>query len=349
VLFFVLCTSACLGQGNPPIWAITGGPIGIGSCYDIVSEQITFPAYQWHYATDNTMWVRGNTYQVPDEVFGYSSPIFVNDSRVFIMDSFQYYYSQYVSTWGISVGVNIDGVNLNFAFSHTHGQINQLLNNSVNYFAENVLTWSEFTLELWPGEASLDPHFLEEVNKLPVAYDYNAYENFIKNFGTHVINKAWYGACINFTSVFQSSVVDKETIEWTQNQIKLTLSWMQFNVGINWNSFNNQTHINNTFIANAQNVTIVQGGQPDVLQSDGFKSWFQTVIQDYAVIFAKSEIQPLFEIIPNQAIAQNLKQAIITYGGGKPLKHPQEKPIFQVKPGFKPQHKPAHPKPIVLN
>jgi hypothetical protein len=47
------------------------------------------------------------------------------------------------------------------------------------------------------------PHFLAEVNKLPLIYDYRIYQNFIENFGTHVINKAWYGACINFTSVFK--------------------------------------------------------------------------------------------------------------------------------------------------
>jgi hypothetical protein len=314
----------CSAQA-PPIWSITGGPIGIGSCYDIVSEQITFPAYTWHYTQNNTIWVRGQTYQVPDEVYGYSSPIYMNDSRVMIMDSFKYYFHEYVSTWDISAGINIDGVDLSFAFSHTHGQINELLNNSVNYFAENVMTWGEFTLELWPGEATLHPHFLAQVNKLPLQYDYHAYESFIKSFGTHVINKAWYGAYINFTSVFKSDLVNKKSIEWAQNQVKLSLSWMQFNVGINWNDFNNQTHIDNTFIANAQNVTIVSGGQPDVLQSDGFKAWWQTVVQDYALIFAKSQAQPLFEIIPNRVIANNLKQATITYGnGGKP---PKPRPV----------------------
>jgi len=195
-------------------------------------------------------------------------------------------------------------------------QISINLENKVNYFAENVLTWSEFTMELWPGEATLHPHFLEEVDKLPQNYDPAAYKQFIKNFGTHVINKAWYGALINFTSVFSSDLVNQESIEWVQNQIKITLSWMQFNVGINWNDFSNTTRINNTFIENAQNVTIVQGGQPDVLQSDGFKSWFQTVIQDYAIIFADCEIQPLYQIIPDPIIASNLKTAIIAYGTG---------------------------------
>jgi len=306
----------------PPIWSITGGELGVGSCYDIVTESITFPAYKWNYDTQNTMYVRGQNYIIPDEVYGYSSPEFVNDSRVFIMDSFEYYYNQYVSSWGISVGADIDGIKLNVAFSHTQGEINQFLNNSVNYFAENVLTWSEFTMELWPGEASLDPHFLEEVNKLPQIYDPTAYMNFISNFGTHVINKAWYGALINFTSVFQSDIVQNETIEWVQNQIKLSIGWMQFNVGINWSDFDNSTHIDNTFIENAQNVTIIQGGQPDVLTSGGFNAWFQTVVQDYAVIFARTKVQPLYQIIPNQAVANNLKKATIAYGTGQLTKNP---------------------------
>jgi len=318
VIILIVSLFAVFGKQNyPPIWSVTGGVLGIGSCYDIVTEEITFPAYKWNYDTQNTMWVRGTTYLIPDEVYGYSSPIYTNDSRVIIMDSFTYYFQEYISSWSVSAGIKIDGVDITAAFSHTNGQITQYLNNSINYFAENVLTWSEFTMELWPGEAQLDPHFLEEVNKLPQNYDANAYITFIQNFGTHVINKAWYGACINFTSVFHSDLVQQESIEWVENQIKLTLSWMQFNVGINWNDFSNSTNINNTFVENAQNVTITQGGQPDVLQSDGFKAWFQTVIQDYAVIFAKTEIQPLYQIIPNTVIANNLKAATIAYGNGQ--------------------------------
>jgi len=317
VLLLAILSQAFGKQGYPPIWSVTGGPLGVGSCYDIVTEEMTFPAYKWNYDTQNTMWVRGTTYLIPDEVYGYSSPIFTNDSRIIIMDSFTYYFQEYITSWSVSAGVKIDGVDLNFAFSHTNGQITQYLNNSINYFAENVLTWNEFTLELWPGEASLDPHFLNEVNKLPQTYDADAYMAFIQAFGTHVINKAWYGACINFTSIFKSDLVQQESIEWVENQIKLTLSWMQFNVGINWNNFDNSTSINNTFVENAQNVTITQGGQPDVLQTDGFKAWFQTVIQDYAVIFARTEIQPLYEIIPNKLIANNLKTATIAYGTGQ--------------------------------
>jgi len=194
-----------------------------------------------------------------------------------------------------------------------------MLNNSANYFAENVLTWSEFTLQMWPG-AKLHPHFLAEVNKLPAQYDYNAYRAFIQNFGTHVINKAAYGACINFTAVFHSEILNKQSITWVENQVKLSLGWQMLNAGINWNSFSNQTKIDNSFLANSQNVTIVQGGQPDVLGSDGYKAWWQTVLQDYAVIFPKSSVVPIFQVIPNTAVAQNLKRATITYGGGKPTK-----------------------------
>jgi len=306
----------------PPIWSITGGMIGVGSCYDIVTESITFPAYKWNYETQNSIYVRGKNYLIPDELYGYSSPEFVNDSRIFIMDSFEYYYSEYVSSWGVSVGANIDGITLNFAFSHTQGQINQFLNNSINYFAENVLTWTEFTLELWPGSASLQPRFLSEVNKLPHTYDPNAYLNFIENFGTHVINKAFYGALINFTSVFQSDLVQKETIKWVENQIKLSIGWMQFNVGINWSDFSNQTHIDNTFLENAQNVTIIQGGQPDVLATGGFNAWWETVVQEYAVIFAKTQVEPIYKIIPDKVIADNLKRATIAYGTGKLTRRP---------------------------
>jgi len=324
---FLLVVPLFAQQDYPPIWSVTGGELGIGSCYDVVTEAITFPAYQWHYSTDNTMWVRGSTYLIPDEVYGYSSPTFVNDSRIYIMDSYEYYFNEYISSWGVNAGITIDGVTLNVAFNHTQGQINQYLENKINYFAENVLTWSEFTLELWPGEASLHPHFLEEVNKLPTTYDPKAYMTFIQEFGTHVINKAWYGAVINFTSVFHSDLVDQETMQWVANQVRISISWMQFNAGINWNDFNNSTRINNTFIENAQNVTIVQGGQPDVLQSDGFKAWFETVIQDYAVVFAKSEIEPIYKIIPNQAIAANLKEATIAYGTGKLQAYATPRPI----------------------
>jgi len=78
----------------------------------------------WHYDTQHSMWVRGQNYIIPDEVYGYSSPIFKNDSRIYIMDSFTYYYTEYISSWGITAGITIDGVKLNVSFSHTQGQIN---------------------------------------------------------------------------------------------------------------------------------------------------------------------------------------------------------------------------------
>jgi len=314
----LLFTIFCLAVAQPPpIWSVTGGPIGIGSCYDIVTEEITFPAYKWNYATQNTVTVRGRTFLIPDEVFGYSTSTFQNDSRIFLMNSFQYYYQQYVTSWNINAGATIANVTLGLAFSHTKGQINEYLNNSVNYFAENVMTWSEFLLQMWPGEATLDPRFLKEVNKLPKEYNPTAYGEFISNFGTHIINKAWYGAAINFTSVFKSDLVNKKSIEWTQSQVKLTINWMMFNAGLDWNNFRNNTRIDNTFIENAKNVTIIQGGQPDVLQSGGFKQWWETVINDYAVIFAKSQLQPLYKIIPDPVISSNMKTATIAYGTGK--------------------------------
>jgi len=155
------------------------------------------------------------------------------------------------------------------------------------------------------------------VNKLPAQYDHDTYRAFVKAFGTHIINRAAYGACINFTSVFSSSIVNKQSVEWVENQVKLSLGWSMYSVGVGWNSFNNKTKIDNSFVANSQNVTTVQGGEPDVLSTDGYKAWWATVLQEYSVIFAKSNVIPIFDVIPNKAIAQNLKQAIISYGGGK--------------------------------
>jgi len=317
----LLCIiGAFLCHAQDPIWDITGGPVGVGNCYDIVTEQMTFPAFSWSYNEGNTVRVRGTNYLLPDQVYGYASPEFKNDTRIFILNTFQAYFSQYLSTWGVTAGLKIDGIGLDLGFSHTKGQINQMLNNSANYFSQNTMTWVEFVLQVWPGESKLHPHFLAEVNKLPTQYDYDAYLSFIRNFGTHVIKKASYGAAVNFTSVFHSNILNKQSIEWVQNQVKLSLGWQMINVGFNWNSASNKTAIDNTFLENSQNVTTVQGGEPDVLASDGYKAWWQTVLQEYAVVFAKSTVVPIFDVIPNKTIAQNLKTATITYGGGKPSK-----------------------------
>jgi hypothetical protein len=315
VLFTVLVCGVY--SQNPPIWSVTGGPIGVGSCYDIVTEEVTFPAYKWNYKQQNSVNVRGQDYLIPDETFGYSSPAFKNDTRIMLMDSFSYYYKNYLSSWSINAGANIEGINLSLAFSHTKGQINEFVNSTVNYFAENVMTWSEFILQVWPGAASWDPNFMREVNKLPKEYDPSAYGTFIHNFGTHVISKAWYGAAINFTSVFHSNLINQKSITWVENQVKLTIGYMMLNAGMNWNSFNNNTKVDNTFLENAKNVTFIQGGQPDVLQSDGFKAWFQTVLSNYAIVFSRSQIDPLYKLIPDAAIANNLKTATIAYGTGK--------------------------------
>jgi len=305
---------------QPPIWAIVGGEVGIGSCYDIVTESITFPAYKFTFEDQNTVDIRGQEYLLPDTSFGYSSPEFINDSRITIMDSFQSYYSEYISSWGVSVGAQIKGVDLKAAFSHTKGQINALVNDSLNSFAENTLTWTEFQVNLWPGLQTLNDMFKAEVERLPQQYNEAAYMNFINEFGTHVIVKCAYGAAINFTAVFHSDLVIRESENWVKNQISLSIGYMQNNVGINWSGFNNHTRINDTFILNSNNQTTIQGGQTDVLQSQGFAAWFQTVTQDYSPIFAQVTVEPLSTIIQelDPIIAANLEKAIIIYGNTDP-------------------------------
>jgi len=315
VILFLSVIIGAFAQ-SPPIWSVTGGPIGVGSCYDIVTESISFPVFNWHYDTQNTMEVRGQTYLIPDEVFGYAEPVYTNDSRILILTSYDYYFKQYISSWSITAGVTIDGVNLDGAFSHTKGQIDTFLNNSINFMAENVVSWNEFTMEVWP-DTPLNPHFLNEVNKLPKVYNAAAYLQFIQYFGTHVITKSSYGGLINLTSIFHSDLVQKKSIEWVENQIKLTIGWMAFKAGMNWNTGDNVTQVDNTFLENAQNVTIVQGGEPEILQSQGFEAWFQTVLQNYAVLFSDAVVKPLFSVIPDPVIANNLKTATIAYGNGK--------------------------------
>jgi len=298
------------------IWEITGGQIGLGSCYNIVTEEITFPGFEYTYNDGNTITAYGQTYQIPDNVYGYNLPVYLNDSRMSFVDSFSYYYKEYVSTWGISAGASIDGVDLSIAFSHTHGQINAMLEDSVNFFAENVLLWTEFHLEMWPG-ATVSPKLLAQIDKLPETYDDKAYLTFIEYFGTHLIYKTEYGAIINFTAVFASKLVNSVSIDWVKNQVDLTIKWMEFNAGINWNNFSNKTKIDAKFLENSHNVTQIMGGQPGILQASGFKAWWKTVEKLNAVIFPRTTAKPLYEIATNPKIAANLKKAIIAYGNGK--------------------------------
>jgi hypothetical protein len=122
---------------------------------------------------------------------------------------------------------------------------------------------------------------------------------------------------VNFTALFHSHLIDTMGIEWVQNQISLSIGWMEFKVGINWQNFDNTTHINKKFLENSQNVTQIVGGQPAMLAAGGFKEWWQTVESDFAVLYPASEITPLYEFVQNPVIAANLKKAIIAYGTGQ--------------------------------
>jgi len=318
----LLVCSTVIGQPASPIWDIVGGQVGIGSLYNVVTEQLTFPAYEFHYDTQNTMVINGQPYLIPDEVFGYSSPEYTNDSRLLLVDSLKYFFNDYVSTWGISAGINIDGISLNLAFSHTAGQINAILNSSVNSFAQNILSWNQFVVEMWPGEAQLSQHFQSYLDQLPQQYIPSVYRQFVEEFGTHIIYKSCYGARINFTAQFHASLVDTKGIKWVQNQVSLAVGWMEFKVGINWQNFDNKTQIDNTFLENSDNLTLIAGGQPNVLQGQGFNAWWQTVDQDFAVLYPESSIMPLYEVVKDPVIANNLKQAIIAYGTGQAVVDP---------------------------
>lgn len=122
---------------------------------------------------------------------------------------------------------------------------------------------------------------------------------------------------MNFTAQFHSNLVDKLGISWVKNQVSLTVGWMQFKVGINWENFDNTTQIDKKFLENSKNVTQIVGGQPAILAAEGFKEWWRTVENEYAVLYPHSEITPLFAFVDDPVIAANLKKAIISYGTGK--------------------------------
>jgi len=231
-------------------------------------------------------------------------------------------------SWGISAGINVDGVNLKAAFSRTTGQINAYLQDTVNSFAQNVLSWNQFQVEMWPGETQLAPHFQSYLDKLPEQYIPSVYRQFIEDFGTHIIYKSVYGARVNFTALFHSKLLHTMGIQWVQNQVSLSVGWMEFNVGINWQNFDNTTKIDTNFLENSNNLTLIVGGQPNVLQGQGFNAWWETVENNFAVLYPSSSIMPLYEVVSDPIIAANLKQAIISYGNGEEIEDdPSPKPI----------------------
>jgi hypothetical protein len=314
ILCLVLVTGV-LAQDPVP-----GVQMGLGAGYDVKIERIRMPLYQYHYTYGQT-WKNPYTdtvYSVPDELFLTEIP---KGKIVKVLNTFSEFHELITSlteSIGLDVNVGYKGVNADVNFQRSHGHFNDLVRGGVNNFGMENRYLPFYQLDVWP-DSEFNAHIKAMINSLPntivTADDQAKYNTFISAVGTHYCVSAQFGGFLNFSSIFKTSMYKEHTQDWVAYQIKLSVSWQEIKVGIDWNRNKSMDKMDQTYAENSFNESDCVGGLCAYLAEDcGYDKWVESVMKEPGMLPAYMIMYPITDlIVDNPTKKQTLENVVIKY------------------------------------
>jgi len=306
----VLCLQVFLGASIQEIWEQTdGNQKGVGEGYNYRTQRSTgYPLFQWTPSTADTVTIGGVPYYVPDELIATPDGRNYIDSSVMIMDSFEQYQKMKASSWSVSLGVTLYGVEVALGYSRLKGQISTLTKNHSRSFNYASSLWRTFDLEIDSyNKAKLDSDFVGNYMILPKTYtpaNRGLFLRFVNGYGTHFFSKAAYGCKWNYTMAFDRAMTEKSGSKWSQSQVSVSVGYSMgafgFNIGMSFAKFKNESHIDGEFQRRSNGLENLLGGD-ETLHAKGLDVWIKSCKTNRALLVEKSKIVPIAEIIREPA------------------------------------------------
>jgi len=258
----------------------------------------------------------GSTYSFPDQCWftERAKGSVVEDINTY--SKWETFYEMKANSFGFNVGLGYGGFTVGVAFQQAKGKITGYMKNNTRTLSLDNRIVSLYQLDLFPiNQSSVSTLLKNSFASLPRDYQSNkaAYLNFIQSWGTHYITASQFGAKVNTTVVFESSLYNKFGSKWVSQQVGLSIGYQQFRVGINTGTFNNKSKVDETFKQNSFSFLEYAGGIVDVFESSGYKAWLATIPQNPILIMEKTTLEPINKLATDATIRENLRIACAEY------------------------------------
>eukprot|EP00033_Pygsuia_biforma_P000131 GCRY01000166.1.p1 GENE.GCRY01000166.1~~GCRY01000166.1.p1 ORF type:complete len:347 (-),score=70.40 GCRY01000166.1:226-1224(-) len=316
IAFFVVLVAALAAADSIP-----GLDQGFGAGFDIRDELVRMPIFApFHYTYGQTFKnpYTGVVYDIPDEMYLTE----INKGKVvktfdFYQDWHSYEHSVQTS-FGVDAGLNLGTGKAvgKLAFRHSKAETHGYMKNGTNEIAVENRYNPLYQLDLWP-DTKVNPHFAHMVDTLPEAIntpeDKEKYQDFILAVGTHYLSTAQFGGFVNITCVFASELFNSYSREWVQNQVSLSITWEEINLGIDVSRNSSTKKQDGHFKVHSYNVTEHDGGDQSVLANKGYDAWLTTVYELPGVLPAYRRLFPITDLIKDANKKKNLLAEIVDY------------------------------------
>jgi hypothetical protein len=303
------------GQDNIP-----GLNMGLGAGYDIKLERVRMPLYQYTYSYGQ-QWKNPYTkviWNVPDQIYLTEIPDGKIIKEAHTFSEFHEYITSVTTSWGIDVGLGYGGKPLiDFGFQRSHGHFDDLIKGGVNNIAIENRYNPFYQLDLWP-DSEFNPHVMSLIAGLPNTIsneaDQTKYNQFIESMGTHYVVSGQFGGFLNFTNTFQAALYSRHTQDWVAYQIKLSLTWEEIKVGIDWARNKSTDKLDKDYVENSVNTTECVGGMCAYIDEGDYDKWIASMLDEPGMLPAYKIIYPITELITGNAVKKlTLHDAVVKY------------------------------------
>jgi len=243
-------------------------------------------------------------YDLPDQVNGAESvPGGIQSTKIEVFRKLD----QVINSMKLSVGIG-DALGL-FMLSPSLNFAHSTLTNTSRYIEEVSAHVSSFRADHAPSWAMeltkyakmyLDRRLTKSFAEAP-----KLYEDFIKSFGTHFFQDAYFGGMLKLVIETESSYFEKSTTVGVGLQAEGVFGEivkLKGGVGVS------NTKVDGDFKKSSKESMRYYGGALNLLDKKGIKEWMPTVIGDPWLF--RGNLKPIYELIPDATKKNDMKLAV---------------------------------------
>jgi len=262
------------------------------------------PIFDYTCNEGKKVFLANKEYDLPDQVNGAESvPGGIQSTKIEVFRKLD----QVINSMKLSVGIG-DALGL-FMLSPSLKFAHGTLTNTSRYIEEVSAHVSSFRADHAPSWAmeltKYAKMYLDKRLTMPFGKAPHLYEEFIKTFGTHFFQDAYFGGMLKLVVETESSYFERSTTVGVGLQAEGVFGEivkLKGGVGVE------HTKVDGDFRKSSKESMRYYGGSLNLLDKKGIKEWMPTVIGDPWLF--RGNLKPIHELISDPAKKTNMKLAV---------------------------------------
>eukprot|EP00744_Colponema_vietnamica_P005632 GILI01008229.1.p1 GENE.GILI01008229.1~~GILI01008229.1.p1 ORF type:complete len:359 (+),score=89.11 GILI01008229.1:61-1137(+) len=328
VFVFLFCVYPCSSKPVRPIYTF---PLAYG--YNVLTETPTLPLFNFHYSKSQKLSIRGQTWDVPDEVRATPREDVPFDSAAVSYFSWYEMYNRELYKFANKESKRTSSCGK--CLQPTRDILEQLFNKNQLYVTWRQLCFSLYGLGLYRG-LPLAADFQTAIDDLPYTFepeDKEAFFSLFRKYGTHYYYSLDFGGQMDMFVAINKTIVQEKDLNdsflWLEEQSNIALRDLsrELNVPPPYDPTRSTTPADPYFKANSNVTASLRGGEfplnsGQLLQSSkefekfftwkptlsNSTKWLESVLQNPAMSSKFAVILPISDLI----MEDNKKAVIVT-------------------------------------